>query len=145
MAAKEGVYSDSYFSAAGEHLVCARILYNNGRYALCHYLAGLAVECHLRSIIAKKKLEFDEHHDLKKLAKACSYLDLVSKNHAAKVSKAFSVIVARWRNNHRSRSEDALRRFLKLHGLDRGIKGDFLKTSSATMINAAYELINRGE
>jgi len=93
--------SESYRAAAGEHLERAQDLFTNGSYHLCHYLAGLAVECHLRAHIRAKTSVFDARHDLELLAIEADFYDAVPISRHGWFSAVFSVLNRRWRSNHR--------------------------------------------
>lgn len=54
----------------------AQLLYrDSSSYALCIYIAGLAVECMLRAFKGKSGLTFDEKHNLKKLFAESGFLN----------------------------------------------------------------------
>ena len=140
--ARDIINAQSYFEAAREHISAAQFLYETGRHALCIYLSGLSVECIFRAYMAKNTREFDEKHDLKKLYEASRFGEFPVPHQIE--SNALAILIARWRNAHRFRSQKALARFLKNAKLDRGIKGDFLKENSRRALNAAFEIIDIG-
>ena len=122
--------AEVYKAAALEHAEDARVLFSARRYALAHYVAGLSVEC----LFLAYKARLDPHaslrrdHNLRELAREGGIYSLVPSSQQAQIGSALGVVLLRWRNNHRYRSEEALRRFLKESGLDRRVKGDYLLT-----------------
>jgi len=139
--------ADVYRTAAEEHVNAARQLYTMERYVLAHYVAGLAVECLFRAYKSRRNpaAPFDEHHGLHELAEAGRFYDLVPEK-LAEIRAALGDVVTRWLNNHRYRSEGALRAFLKEKKLDRGLpRGtDVLKENSRRIVNAALQLVRLG-
>ena len=136
--------ADTYKTAAAEHSTVAVELYQTGRFVLAHYVAGLAVECILRAYRYRIDPEFDARHDLDKLYKMARFADIVGPSQVERMSAAMELVLIQWSNNHRFRSEDALRkRFVKL-GLYAGIKGDFMKELSRRIVNAAAEVVSVG-
>jgi len=59
---------ETYRAAAKEHLSRAQAQFDADEYFLAHYLAGLAVECHLRALMRQRSNDFDPRHDLVELA-----------------------------------------------------------------------------
>ncbi|MCY2954152.1 MAG: hypothetical protein NTU53_19625 [Planctomycetota bacterium] len=136
--------ADVYLTAAQEHVTAARELYDSRRYTLAHYVAGLAVECIFRAYRYRIDPVFDERHDLHLLAKSARFYDIFPERHVEKISAALGVVVTQWLNNHRYRSEAALRSFLADRKLYVGIKGDFVKENSRRIVNAALDLVSLG-
>ena len=139
--------AEAYRKAALEHVVVARELYdaNPPRYVLAHYTAGLAVECMLRAYLYRISLEFDERHDLRALYRAARFDEIVPASLQEQIGAARSTLYSQWQNNHRFCSEEYLRSFFKRLGLDRGIKGDFLKERTRQIVNAAFEVVSVGD
>lgn len=137
-----------YITAAREHMDVAVRLYQKQaeprNYALAHYLAGLAVECTLRAYLSRITSDFDRVHDLYHLYKAAQFYDIVRTERAEAVNTALSEMASQWNSNHRFGSEAALRTHLRSLGMNRGIKGDFLKERTNRMINAAFAVVNVG-
>jgi len=134
-----------YLSAAREHVHGARELYSMRRYVLAHYVAGLAVECLFRAYRLRIDATFDERHDLRLLEKASGFSDIVPGSQRKIISAALGDVIARWQNDHRYRSEESLRRFLKERKLSLKVKGDFVKENSRRIANAALQLVNLGD
>ena len=137
--------AEDYLCAAKEHVHGARELYSMRRYVLAHYVAGLAVECLFRAYRRRIDKTFDERHDLRLLEKVCGFSDIVPDGQRKIISAALGDVVARWRNDHRYRSEESLRRFLKEKRLSLKIQGDFVKENSRRIVNAALQLVNLGD
>jgi len=136
--------AEDYRIAAEEHVTAANQLYGLKRWALAHYVAGLAVECMFRAYRCRVNTQFDERHNLRDLARASGFLDIIPPERVEAILAALEGVVARWQNDHRFRSEAALRRFLVDNSLYLKIKGDFVKESSRRIVNAATELVNLG-
>jgi HEPN domain-containing protein len=136
--------AQDYFEAAKERVGEARQCYEQRQYVVAHYLAGLAVECLLRAYRVRRDPRFDARHDLNLLRKQASFCDFVAPRRVVEVSSSLSTILARWANDDRYRSETALRRKMKGAGLDRGVKGDFLKENSRVIVDAALAVVTEG-
>ena len=134
----------TYRVAANERLRSAHELYQQGSFALCFYVAGVAVECILRAHRCLVNTQFDARHDLKEL-----YVQSrLSQKIGERFQDTFAVLIDRvgslWHNNHRYLSEAALRRFLKKGRHDRGILGDALKENARRLLNDATKIVQRG-
>jgi hypothetical protein len=141
--------AQAYRDAAKEHLGRADQLFREEPYFLAHYVAGLAVECHLRAYLRQVTKEFDSRHDLNGLAKESGFYDVVPTKQAARFSAVFGLLNARWRSNHRYYSE---RQFLDYMNEPNAMaqddiraRGDKWKNLTRTVVNAAHEIINQGE
>ncbi|MBM3957739.1 MAG: HEPN domain-containing protein [Gemmatimonadetes bacterium] len=140
MAIVAGVYR----RAAEERAAEAVGLHGEGRYALAHYVAGLAVECMLRAYRVRVDPQFDSRHDLRELCRAARFYQFLPTEDAPRVSAALAVVADRWRNDHRYRDERELRHWLKDLGRDRHVRGDILKHSSREIVNAAVVVVTAG-
>jgi HEPN domain-containing protein len=136
--------AQDYLDAARERLAEAKHLYYSRRYGLSHYAAGLAVECLLRAYRFRRDPEFDSRHDLYVLIDASGMAGVIPKGQVFEAGVTLTAIARRWTNNHRFRSERALRRWLKRAGLDRGMKGDYLKENARRIIEAAEAFVELG-
>jgi HEPN domain-containing protein len=139
-----GLRSDSYYQAAQERIKEARFLHEKGFHSLSMYVSGLAVECLLRAFRLLKDPTFDERHDLWQLWKNTELANIHSKFYHKKIHISMGVVMSLWRNDYRFRSEAALRAYLKKIGVDRGVKGDFLKFNSKKLYDAAETIIYIG-
>lgn len=138
------ITAEVYRKAAQEHAAAAFDLYRSERYVLAHYVAGLAVECMLRAYRCRITPEFEERHDLRLLAKAARFYDIIPAKHQERTIAALGVVFLQWENGHRFRSTAALRAFLVERRLYAGIKGDFVKENSRRIVNAAFDVVNMG-
>lgn len=136
--------ASDYKMAAEEHITAAGELYRQERFVLAHYVAGLAVECMFRAYRRRIDSVFDSRHDLYELAKASRFFDVVPENRARAIRAALGVVYGQWQNDHRYRSEDALRRFLVEKKLYLRIKGDLVKENTRRVVNAALDLVTLG-
>ncbi|GAB4467368.1 MAG: hypothetical protein OHK0029_39280 [Armatimonadaceae bacterium] len=141
--------AQSYRDAAKEHLGRADRLFENNEYFLAHYIAGLAVECHLRAYVRRATKEFDSRHDLNGLAKESGFYDLVPLKQVESFSVKFSILNARWRSNHRYFSERQFLDYMNepnaMAQEDFQARGNKWKNLSRTVLNLAHEIINLGE
>jgi hypothetical protein len=136
--------ADDYLAAAEEHAGALSPLYARGDYALAIYVSGLTVECVFRANRSKKGLAFRSDHLLGPLAKEAGFPDLLPHADRSAYDAALSTLITGWRNAHRFRSNEAMRRFLKGLELDRHIKGDYLKENARRMSSAAITLVGLG-
>jgi HEPN domain-containing protein len=136
--------ASDYLSAAQEHVDGARKLYDMRCYVLAHYVAGLAVECLLRAYRYRLSKTFDERHDLTEIFNNSGFRDIVPDNQRDRIGAALGDVVSRWQNDHRYRSEESLRRYLRKKKLNVKVKGDFVKENSRRIVNAAWDLVSIG-
>jgi len=137
--------ADTYRAAAKEHLERAQDHWSNDQFFLAHYLAGLAVECHLRAWLRRTTDEFDPRHDLRELARAARFYDLVPTRRADEFSATFGLLNLRWRSNHRYYSERQFLDYMTEIRAEFGVKGERWRNLSRTVLNLAHEVINTGE
>jgi hypothetical protein len=136
--------AEVYRAAAQERTGSLQVLYDDRSYGLAMYVAGLAVEALFRACRCRIDPEFDSRHDLYELAKAARFRDVIGVIHLDRFGALLNEVAVRWSNNHRFRSDAAMRAFLKRGKLDRGMSGDFLKENARIQINAATELVAMG-
>ena len=137
--------AETYRDTAKEHLLRASQLFEEERYFLVHYLAGLAVECHLRAYLLRQTKQFDARHDLRELAKEAKFYRIVPKNLEAEFSGDFEMLNLRWRSNHRYYSERQFLDYMSEIRAEFNTKGDRWKNISRTALNLAHKVINQGE
>jgi hypothetical protein len=135
---------DDYIAAAGEYVATLSPLYARGDYSLTIYVSGLSVECLFRAYRKKRGLPFRSDHHLGSLAKEAGFPDLLPDTDRKRYDAALGTLITGWRNAHRFRSRDAMRRFLKGLELDRWIKGDYLKENARRISSAAIALVGLG-
>ena len=136
--------ANTYRVAAEEHVTVANRLYDMNRFVLAAYVAGLAVECILRAYRYRINPQFDARHSLNLLYKAARFAEFIPAGKQVEISAALGDVVTRWSNDHRYRSEAALRSFFKRANLHRGIKGDFVKENTRRIVNAATTIVILG-
>ncbi len=145
--------ADTYRNAAREHLARAQELFEaegTQDYFLAHYLAGLAVECHLRAYLLRVTTEFNSRHDLRELATELGFYKIVPAAQVSAFSAKFSLLNIRWRSNHRYYSERQFLDYMTEIGAEFSKKGARVagnrwKNVSRTALNLAHEIINQGE
>jgi DNA-binding phage protein len=114
--------ADVYLAAALERGGALQSLYDSGQYVLALYTAGVAVESLFRGFRVKVDPAFSSRHDLYELAKESKFVEYVPARLVEKYAADLGVIAVRWSNNHRYRSEDAVRKRLNRAGLYRALK-----------------------
>jgi hypothetical protein len=121
--------ADTYRDGARERIDEARVLFKAEHYAMCMYVAGLAVEGMLRALCALRDDYFDEKHDLRKFAARLESLGLLrsaERDHdfVARVQEVAQI----WRNTLRFSGRKQLEQLLVILGvltwkkMDRGLK-----------------------
>ena len=136
---------ETYRSAANEHLVRAQMLFEHEEYFLCHYIAGLAVECHLRAVLRRKKDTFDSRHNIVELAKESGYYDLVPLDELSNYSSYIALVNLRWRSNHRYCSSREFLDYMNDLRAEYNTKGDRWKNTARTLLNSASQVVALGE
>lgn len=105
--------SQSYRRGALERIDDARVLKDSLRYAFSMYAAGLAVEGMLRSLHWLKSREFDERHDLKRIAVRIASLGLLrSDSRDEDFVGNVQGVARRWSNLLRFADYNQLERYL---------------------------------
>lgn len=74
--------TDTYREGAEARIEDARVLLRNEKFSGSFYIAGLAVEGMLRSLVWLEDKRFDQRHDLRKLADRVAELGLLRKGDA---------------------------------------------------------------
>lgn len=136
---------EDYKEAAEEHILTAQDLWEAGSYVMSIYVAGVAAEAMFRGYHGLRSREFDSRHDLNEWAKKSGFIDIVPMSDFEKYSVARSNMVFYWSNNHRYRSQAALRKYYKRLDRNRKIKGDMLKEIARRTVNAALDIISLGK
>jgi hypothetical protein len=98
----------------------------------------------LRAYRVRFDPQFDSRHDLKDLTRLAKFYDFVPKDRQVRMSALMSEVVQRWTNEHRYRSGNAIRGWLKKQQANWRIKGDILKESARRISNAAVEIVSEG-
>lgn len=136
------IYPHRYLEAATIRIDDAQVLYDQHRFALALYVAGVSAECVLRAYRTLDEAQFDERHDLRLLWEGCSRRRF--DRHRPEMDTAIEQIRKRWDNDWRYSSADLiLTRFRKQY-LHQGISGDPVKAHAKTCISAAHTILRIG-
>ena len=138
------ITSEHYFKASQDRIKEARKLHNSGNYVGSIYLSSVSAECMFRAYAARNTDDFDSRHDLTRLLRASGISEIISVSQRRNIGAALGNIWARWKNNYRYASEELIRAELKKLKLDRGIKGDWLKYNSMTVLDSALTVLSIG-
>lgn len=136
--------ADECYRAAQDHAEEAQLLYDESRYVLAHYAAGLAVECMLRAYAVRNGAEFDGRHDLRKWFELARFDEVITQSHSESVLFAYNVVFIQWNSTQRYYSDGFLRASFRNARLDRGIRGDFVKELTRRITEAALVVVNEG-
>ncbi len=137
--------AQTYRDAARENLLRAQENFDQENYFLAHFLFGLAVECHLRAYLRKKTSIFDSGHDLRDLANASGFYDIVPKDQADEFARKFATLNLRGRSNHRYYSERQFLDYMTEIKAGFNLSGNRWKNLARTVQNPAYDIVNQGE
>lgn len=148
---------EHYYRAALERMTQAHLLYREqSSYALCMYVAGLAVECMLRAFKGKRDEPFDEKHDVRILLHSSGILMIeppgfarLSDEEKVRIHREIQVAVedvhVLWSNDYRFAADDRLRSHLrKSLALRRVARGDILKSAARRLVDVSQKLVDRG-
>lgn len=142
--------TDTYRRGALERLEDARLLREKGHYSAAFYFAGLSVEGMLRALVWLRDKQFDERHDLRRLATRVRDLGLLragdrDDDFGAKIQG----IVRTWANSLRFAGDDQLIRWLLKTGEIRGGKKNKqhrdIKMLCEEQFNYCHEVVKRCE
>lgn len=136
--------ADEYYRAAQDHAEEAQLLYDESRYVISHYVAGLAVECMLRAYAVRNGAMFDGRHDLNKWFELARFDEVISEARSEAVSLSYNVVFAQWSSTQRYYSDGFLRAFFRNARLDRGIKGNPVKEMSRRIVEASLAVVDEG-
>lgn len=135
---------EDYLDAAKDLVAALPEAHANGDFSLVAYVSGLSAECLFRAYSEKSGLPFRSDHVLVELARDAGFPDRLPEQQVQSYNGAMTYLSLRWRNNHRYRSVEALRRFLKGLKFDRGIKGDYVKENARRMLSSATTIVKLG-
>ena len=154
------ILPQDYVQAAKERIVQAEANFEQEHFALAMDTAGRAVECILRAYFFQKhgaEATLEAAHDIPKLFKDSglkaaflkakegrSASEAAITQHSRQLEVDIADIVLRWSNDYRYASEDRLRKHLKRKGLDRKVKGNYLRDNARKLIEAARRVVNEG-
>ena len=136
--------ADEYYRAAQDHAEDAQLLYDEGRYVIAHYVAGLAVECMLRAYAVRNGAMFDGRHDLNKWFELARFDEVITEPRLETVSFAYNVVFIQWNSAQRYYSDVLLRALFRNTRLDRGIRGDAVKELTRRIVEAALLVVGEG-
>lgn len=136
--------ADEYYRAAQDHAEDAQLLYDESRYVIAHYVAGLAVECMLRAYAVRNGAMFDGRHDLKKWFELARFDEVIAKPRLETVAFAYHTVFVQWNSTQRYYSDVLLRALFRNTRLDRGIQGDAVKELARRIVEAAFIVVNEG-
>ena len=136
--------ADEYYHAAFDHVDEARLLYEERRYVLSHYIAGLAVECLFRAYAVRNGEPFDGRHDLSKWFELARFDEIIVPSRLETISASYNIVVTQWNSTQRYYSDGFLRAYFRNARLDRGIKGDVVKELARRVVEAALEVVTEG-
>lgn len=109
-------HPENRMNAAISRIETATILLRNKRYSASIYIAGVAVECVLRTFIEKYELKkFDTEHRIVKLCKHRS-IDPFYKSNSS-MNQYFDTIINFWDNKYRYTDDIKLMTFYQARGL----------------------------
>ena len=133
-----------YLQASQDHIEEVRFLYEGRKYALAHYMAGLAVECMFRAYAVGNGTQFEGRHDLSKWFELARFDEVIAPQRSQAVSEAYSTILVQWNSVQRYYSLGFLRAYFRNAHLDRGVRGDVVKELSRRASEAAFIVVNEG-
>ncbi len=146
-----GFNEDVYLAAAQEHVTTANLLLQQTppQFVMACYTAGVAVECMMHAYRLRAGAVDTAKHDLRLHAEIGDFFGGMSRKQREAVAALLSTVVARWQNNHRYRSEKAMRAFITSKRLftvrdQTTIRGDALVYHTEVLVEAAIGLVTIG-
>ena len=137
--------ADEYYSAAQDYAKEVQLLFDENRYVLAHYVAGLAVECMFRAYAVRNGAAFDGRHDLSKWFELARFDQVSDSARLESIAAAYNVVALQWNSSQRYYSEGFLKAYLHSQELDRGIKGCAVKELTRRIIESALEVVTEGK
>lgn len=135
---------ENRMDAAMVRVETAAILFKNKRYSAVIYIAGVAVECVLRTFIERDEHKFSDKHDMPRMINKVGDFFLRKKRG---IDEKFDIILNYWDNKYRYTDEKKL----KTYYYDKGLlkHSDFGKTSilrsfAEDCVSAANEIVSTG-
>ncbi len=140
-------HPENRMNAAISRMETAIILLHNKRYSASIYIAGVAVECILRTFIEKyEQKKFDAEHRIGKLCKHRSIDPFYQDNPS--MNQYFDTMINYWDNKYRYTDDIKLMTFYQARGL---IKHSELRNSkklagfAKECVTAANRIITKGK
>lgn len=151
LSTESGFSEQVYLVAAQERMTQANLLLGSDipDYVTASYLAGVAVECLFHAYRMRSGVADTAKHNLAIHANISGFYDRMSSRERQRISEYLSEVVARWQNNHRYRSADALRGFVVKWRLFT-VKGqsttrqDALQYNAEVLVEAAGQIVTAG-
>lgn len=137
--------AETHRFAAREHRKRAYALHESKDYFLAHYIAGLAVECHLRAYLRLVTNEFDSRHDLRELAKESGFYGIVPRRLREEFISDFDTLNLRWRSNQRYYSKRQFLDYMTEIRAEFRQSGDRWKNVSRRLLGLANKVTEQGE
>ena len=138
--------SETYRRGALERIREAEVLFRAGQFVGSMYLAGLAVEAYLRSLVWLRDRRFDERHVLRRIAVRVEDLGLLRPDRRDHDFVATVGNVARrWHNNLRFAGESQVIRWYQEIGLLGRKRPRILKKLCAESFEECSKIIMRCE
>jgi len=135
---------ETYRDGALQRIGDARILKDEERFSLCMYSGGVAVEGMLRALCCIQSKEFDERHDLRKLAVRVRDLRLLKSERDPDFVSLVNKVARKWQNTMRFSSDAQVRRFLLNIGVY-GVRKPTMKYISTEFFNDCSRIVRRCE
>ena len=138
--------TDTYRAGAMERLADATLLLENDRWVGAVYSAGLAVEGMLRSLVRLEDTQFDERHDLRRLATRIENLGLLRRSDAdVNFVGIVQDVAVHWHNNLRFSAKDQMIRWWLDMGSVRKRKRKSQSAVCHQFVNQCYDVVRRCE
>ncbi len=135
---------ETYRDGALQRIGDARILKDAKRFSLCMYCGGVAVEGMLRALCCIQSKEFDEKHDLRKLAVRVRDLGLLTSERDLDFVSLVNKVARKWQNKMRFSSDAQVRRLLLSTGAHGG-KKPTMKYTNTEFFNDCSKIVRRCE
>ena len=136
--------SQTYRRGAESRIEGARILLDNQDYGGSIYLAGLSVECMLRSLIWLRDKTFDKRHDLRKLSVRVGDLGLLQKADRDHGFVSDVQAIARiWFNNLRFADDAQVQNWLREIRVLRNNRQGAFSTVAKEHFNRCHRFVKR--
>lgn len=116
---------------------------------MASYIAGVAVECLFHAYRIRAAGEDTPRHDLRLHAELGQFYSGMTRNQREAVGALVSEVVTRWQNNHRYRSQEALRDYIVRHRLyvvdgQSTTRQEAVQFNAERLVNAATEIVTVG-
>jgi HEPN domain-containing protein len=149
LATDSGFSEHVYIAAAQERMDDARLLFDQGRFVLASYTAGVAVECLFHAYRMRAGVEDMARHDLHPNAILGNFYTGMTRPQREALTALVTDVAERWQNNHRYRSAQAMREFVvrrRLHIISgrSTTRQDVAEYNADRLLTAAAEIVRVG-